>query len=137
MRLARLLYGSGGTVVPCPGVPDRWDCRCTPALGVSVVIRRQPKTAGLKRRRQYSIMTSIETARLEVLDWIAKALELPIEQIDLNKPLAEIGIDSLDAVHTIATIESIIRKELPEDVIQRVNCLNDILDMMQEKMAAA
>ncbi|MHC4697697.1 MAG: acyl carrier protein [Planctomycetota bacterium] len=82
-------------------------------------------------------MTSIETARLEVLDWIAKALELPIEQIDLNKPLAEIGIDSLDAVHMIATIESIIRKELPEDVIQRVNCLNDILDMMQEKMAAA
>ena len=82
-------------------------------------------------------MTSIETARLEVLDWIGKALELPIEQIDLNKPLAEIGIDSLDAVHMIATIESIIRKELPEDVIQRVNCLNDILDMMQEKMAAA
>ena len=83
------------------------------------------------------MINSTETARLEVLNWIAQAVETPIEHIDLSKPLAEIGIDSLDAVHMIATIESIIRKELPEDVIQRVKCLNDILDMMQEKMAAA
>ena len=82
-------------------------------------------------------MTGIEAARIEVLNWISQAVDLPIEQIDLNKPLAEVGIDSLDAVHLIATIESITRRELPEDVIQRVNCLNDILDMMREKMAAA
>ena len=31
----------------------------------------------------------------------------------------------------------IIQKELPEDVIQRVSCLNDIFDMMRDKMAAA
>lgn len=82
-------------------------------------------------------MKGYEAAKNEILDWIAQAIQLPVEQIDLNKPLNEIGLDSLDAVHLIATIESIIQKELPEDVIQRVGCLNDILDMMREKMAAA
>ena len=82
-------------------------------------------------------MKGFEAARMEILEWVAEAIQTPIEQIDLEKPLAEIGIDSLDAVHMIATIEAIIRQELPEDVIQRVRCLNDIFDMMREKMAAA
>ena len=54
-----------------------------------------------------------------------------------DKPLSEIGLDSLDAVHMIATIESIIRKELPEDIIKRITCLNDIFEMMRDRMAAA
>jgi len=82
-------------------------------------------------------MNGFEAAKLEILDWVGEAIQIPVEQIDLTKPLAEIGIDSLDAVHMIATIESIIRQELPEDIIQRVRCLNDIFDMMRDRMAAA
>ncbi len=82
-------------------------------------------------------MKDYEAAKLEILEWASEAIQVPVEEIDLTKPLPDIGIDSLDAVHMIATIESIIKKELPEDVIQRVNCLNDIFDMMREKMAAA
>ena len=82
-------------------------------------------------------MKGFEAARDEILDWVAGAIQVPIEQIELDKPLNEIGLDSLDAVHMVATIESIIQKELPEDVIQRVTCLNDIFDMMRDKMAAA
>ena len=82
-------------------------------------------------------MIDFEAARAELLEWLSDAIQVPVEQIDLTKPLAEIGLDSLDAVHMIATIESIIRQELPEDVIQRVNCLNDIFDMMRRKIAAA
>lgn len=83
-------------------------------------------------------MKGFEAAKNEILDWVAtEALQIPVEQIELDKPLDEIGLDSLDAVHMVATIETIIKKELPEDVIQRVKCLNDIFDMMREKMAAA
>lgn len=82
-------------------------------------------------------MIDYEAAKLEILGWASEALQVPIGDIDLTKPLPELGIDSLDAVHMIATIESIIKKELPEDIIQRVNCLNDIFDMMRLKMAAA
>ena len=82
-------------------------------------------------------MKGYESAKLEILEWASEALQVPVEEIDLTKPLPEIGIDSLDAVHMVATIESIIKQELPEDVIQRVNCLNDIFDLMRDKMAAA
>lgn len=77
------------------------------------------------------------SARAELLDWLADTLRVPAEAIDLSLPLAEAGIDSLDAVHLVATIESIIRQELPEDVIRRVTCLNDIFEMMRDRMAAA
>ena len=62
-------------------------------------------------------MKNYESARAEILDWLSDTLHVPVEQIDLTKPLVEVGLDSLDAVHMIATIESIIRQELPEDVI--------------------
>lgn len=82
-------------------------------------------------------MVDFNTAKMEILDWLAETIQKPADQIDLTKPLDEIGLDSLDAVHMIATIESVIRHELPEDVIQRVRCLNDIFDMMRDKLAAA
>ena len=82
-------------------------------------------------------MKGFEAAKNEILQWLSEAIEIPVDQIDLTKPLTDIGLDSLDAVHMIATIESTIGQELPEDIIQRIGCLNDIFDMMREKMAAA
>ena len=82
-------------------------------------------------------MTDFQTAKSEILQWVSETIQVPVEEIDLTKPLADIGIDSLDAVHMLATIESIIGQELPEDVVQRVGCLNDIFEMMRERVAAA
>lgn len=82
-------------------------------------------------------MVNFESARDEILDWVAGAIGVSVEDVDVNKPFAELGLDSLDAVHLIATIESVIRQELPEDVIQRVGSLNDILEMMRQRIAAA
>jgi len=82
-------------------------------------------------------MANFDAAKTEILEWLADTLQVPLDKIDLDKPLNEIGLDSLDAVHMIATIESIIGKELPEDIVQRVGCLNDIFEMMREKIAAA
>lgn len=82
-------------------------------------------------------MIDYDSVRTQILDWLAETLRVPASQIDLTRPLTEIGLDSLDAVHMLATIESLIRQELPEDVIRRVTCLNDIFDMMRAKLAAA
>ena len=82
-------------------------------------------------------MSGFDASKDEILQWLCETLQVPVGQIDLNKPLTEIGLDSLDAVHMIATIESIIRQELPEDIIKRVTSLNDIFEMMRERMAAA
>lgn len=82
-------------------------------------------------------MIPYEAAKSEILQWLSETIQTPVDEIDLTKPLSDIGLDSLDAVHMLATIESIIAQELPEDVIQRVDCLNDIFDLMRQKMAAA
>ncbi len=82
-------------------------------------------------------MMSFESAKHEILEWLAGTLQVEAHEIDLQKPFSEIGLDSLDAVHLLATIESTIRQELPEDVIQRVTCLNDIFEMMAQRLAAA
>ena len=82
-------------------------------------------------------MKNYDSAKIEILDWLSDTLKIPVAQIDLTKSLVDVGLDSLDAVHMIATIESIIRQELPEDVIRRVSCLGDIFEMMRERMAAA
>ena len=82
-------------------------------------------------------MICFESAKSEILGWLSDTIQVPVDEIDLDKPLTDIGLDSLDAVHMIATIESIIKQELPEDIIQRVKCLNDIFEMMREKIAAA
>ena len=82
-------------------------------------------------------MIDFEAAKNEILEWVSDAVRVPVAEIELDKPLAELGLDSLDAVHMISTIESIIRQELPEDVMQRVRTLNDIFEMMRERVAAA
>ena len=76
-------------------------------------------------------MVEYEAARSEIIGWVAETLEVEPGEVDTAKPLGELGIDSLDAVHLVATIESIIQQELPEDVIQRVRCLDDIFEMMR------
>ena len=80
---------------------------------------------------------NFDAAKSQILEWLSDAIHTPIEKIDTRIPFAELGLDSLDAVHMIATIESIIGRELPEDVMRRVRNLDDIFDMMRERMNAA
>ncbi len=82
-------------------------------------------------------MKGFEAAKQEILEWVEDTIRVPMAEIELDKPLADAGLDSLDAVHMIATIESIIRQDLPEEVVARVRSLNDIFEMMRERMAAA
>ena len=82
-------------------------------------------------------MVNFESAKREILEWVADSLSVDAEAIDLNTPLPELGLDSLDGVHLLATIESIIQQDLPEDVVQRVGSLNEIFEMMAERLAAA
>ena len=78
-------------------------------------------------------MIDYEAAKIQILAEIAESMQTTPEQIDTTQSFADIGLDSLDAVHMLATIESILGTELPEDYIQRVTCLNDIFEMMRLK----
>ena len=54
-------------------------------------------------------MIDVEQAKKEVLDWIAEAVGTPAEQVDLDKPLIEVGLDSSDAVHLVCTVEAVLQ----------------------------
>ncbi len=82
-------------------------------------------------------MIDYETAKMQILEEIAESLQPTPVQFDTTRSFADIGLDSLDAVHMLATIESILGQELPEDYVQRVSCLNDIFEMMKKRIAAA
>lgn len=82
-------------------------------------------------------MVDATKLRQEVLSWLSGALHTPVENIDLTRPFPEIGLDSLDAVHMVAMIESLIDRELPEDVIRRVGCLNDMFEIAAQRAVAA
>jgi acyl carrier protein len=82
-------------------------------------------------------MNRFDSARAEILEWVSQTIRKPVNEIDMTLSFPDLGLDSLDAVHMIATIESTIGQELPEDIMRRVKCLNDIFDMMRARLAAA
>ncbi len=82
-------------------------------------------------------MIDIERGKKEVLDWIAQAVRTSVDEIDLTKPLPDVGLDSNDAVHLVCTIEAVLRTELPEDVMTTVKTVGDILSLMDEYTQAA
>lgn len=82
-------------------------------------------------------MADLEAAKREILEWVAGTIQVPAEQIDVHKPLPELGLDSYDAVHLVATIEAIIQQEVDESVVQQVACLNDIFDLLAKQLSEA
>ncbi len=82
-------------------------------------------------------MIDADKAKKEVLDWIAEAVQSQPEQIDQDKPLPEVGLDSSDAVHLVCTVEAVLQTELPEDVMEQVGTVRDILAMIDAHVAAA
>jgi acyl carrier protein len=82
-------------------------------------------------------MIDYTSVRHEIIAWVARTTRVSVDQVDVYKPFRELGLDSLDAVDMVATIERLIQQELPENVIERTTCLNDILEMMRVRVAAA
>jgi acyl carrier protein len=82
-------------------------------------------------------MFDLEAAKSEILEWVSEATQTPIDSIEFDRDLAEIGIDSLDGVHLVAMIEQIIQQELPENVVQNTRTLDKIFALMKEKTEVA
>lgn len=78
-----------------------------------------------------------ESAKTRILETVAAGLRTTPDRIDARRSFTDIGLDSLDAIHLLATIESIIGRELPEDYIKRATCLNDVFEMIRTQIAAA
>ena len=61
---------------------------------------------------------------------IAEVAEVPLDSIKRETRLAELGIDSLDALRIVAAVEKMLQTEIPEESIGKVETVDDILKMV-------
>jgi len=57
-------------------------------------------------------------------------IDVKSEDIDFNKPLKELGIDSLDVFNLISEVETIFDKKISDDTFEKIISLNDLLKFL-------
>lgn len=57
-------------------------------------------------------------------------IDVKSEDIDFNKPLKELGIDSLDTFNLISEVETIFNKKISDDTFAKIMTLNDLLNFL-------
>lgn len=72
----------------------------------------------------------VENLKSEIAAIISEVAEIPAERIDENTPMAELGVDSLDALRIIAAIEKKYQIEVPEEHMGSVQTVSDIIGLV-------
>jgi acyl carrier protein len=73
--------------------------------------------------------TDMEKLEGKVIAVISDIAEVPFEAITRQTRLADLGVDSLDALRIVAAIEKMLQTEIPEESIGEVETVEDILRM--------
>lgn len=72
----------------------------------------------------------MENLHAEIAAIIAEVAEVPIDCIEEHTALAEVGVDSLDALRIIAAIEKKYHVEIAEEEIGSVRTISDIVSLV-------
>ena len=79
-------------------------------------------------------MNDIET---EIKELVSRVIKVPVEKIDPNKDLfKDLGVDSLLGVEIFATLDKKYKIDIPEQKLEKIKTLNDIIAIAKEKMHA-
>lgn len=78
-------------------------------------------------------MDTAEREKLEqdLVDLIAELAEIDPKEVQTDRPLRDLGVDSLMVLELVAFIEKRTRTEIPESEIGKVRTLADILDKIR------
>jgi acyl carrier protein len=87
---------------------------------------RSGYVAALVRRRWRPIVTDMETL---VQAAIVKVCGIDVERIDPSAQLADIGVDSLAAAEVLVELEIQLDKQLPVDVLRRLEQVETVRDI--------
>jgi acyl carrier protein len=72
----------------------------------------------------------MENLETEIAAIISEVAEIPAESIKEHTSMAELGVDSLDALRIIAAIEKKYQIEVPEEHIGSVQTVSDIIGLV-------
>jgi acyl carrier protein len=73
---------------------------------------------------------------LQVIAMIAKKKKLDPARVTLDTAFADIGFDSLDAIDLIFTFEDTFKVDVPDDAVQRVKTVRDVVDAVRAVVAS-
>jgi len=79
----------------------------------------------------------MENIEQQIRESVAKVIKMPVEKIDPNADLfKELGVDSLLGVEIFATLDKQFHIDIPENKLEKIKTLNDIIAVAKEKINA-
>ena len=101
-----------------------------PAHGESLLEGRVPTTTRPRRAPDF------EAARIRIVGLVAAALKKSPDEVDLTASFVELGLDSLEVVDLLATIESLLGREVAEEQVKGVTRLEEVLDLVKRELGS-
>jgi len=77
--------------------------------------------------------TIVQTLKSEV----ARMVQLPEHDIDVSAHLADLGVDSLQALQLIVMLERTYRIEIAEEELKRFTSINAVTDIVESRVCIA
>jgi len=77
--------------------------------------------------------TIVQTLKSEV----ARMVQLPEQDIDVSAHLADLGVDSLQALQLIVMLERTYRIEIAEGELKRFTSINSVTDLVESRVCIA
>lgn len=75
-----------------------------------------------------------QTPEQVVLNIISNQTGLEETQITRDKPVADLGTDSIDNIELVMEIEDMLEIELPDEEIQNLKTVGELLDLVKTKV---
>lgn len=64
----------------------------------------------------------------KVLKAVASVKKIPVERVNTDQSLEELGVDSLDAVTMVFDLEEVFQISIPDDKVRSLRTVQDIID---------
>lgn len=72
----------------------------------------------------------------EICDLFNQVMKQEDQEVDLQRPLKEYGVDSVKAVKLLSNLEVHFDIDISEERAQTIRCLQDVIDIVKELKSA-
>ncbi|QNM97006.1 acyl carrier protein [Chitinimonas koreensis] len=74
----------------------------------------------------------MDTLRTRLVALVAEHLGQPVEQVQSARSLADLGVDSLELIDLIATVETAFDITIPDDRLERIDSIDQLVAAVDE-----
>jgi acyl carrier protein len=113
---------------------ERWNAR---SISGAIYLPRKTDTGFISKAKAWPWMRDMERLERQLSRLIAEILDVGDAEIKLSMRIMEdLGADSLETVELLTAIEEHFGIEVPDDIIERVLTVQDLLDYVSRRSSA-